>query len=172
MAKTIPLYESLMQAIEARRARAGLSMVQLEELSGLSEGYFSKCLHASSAEGRRATLDTLQKIVDVLFDGVCVVKLLERHQSGIPAEANIKKINAAVRTYLRGHCIKIAPLGAAARNKKLTPAKRRALARRAIRTRWARHRERLEAERRATPASSKPRLGNGRHDDARTSPPL
>jgi hypothetical protein len=164
MAKTIaPIYSALMQAIEARRARAGLSMVQLEELAGLSEGYFSKMLHPQSAEGRCASLDMVQKIVDVLFDGACVVKLLERHQSGIPAEANIKKINAAVRTYLRGHCIKIAPLGAAARNKKLTPAQRRTLARRAIRARWKRHRERLEAERKGAP-------GNDRHDDARTAP--
>jgi transcriptional regulator with XRE-family HTH domain len=162
MARTTAFYASLMAAFEYHRAKRGWSMAEIEERAQLSEGYYSKMLHAPNADGRRASIEVLSKLATALFDGACVVKLLEQHKSEIPAEANIKKINAAVRTYLRNHCIRIAPLGAAARNKKLTPAKRRALARRAIKARWKRHRERLKAERAAqarTKTHPKSRVG-------------
>jgi hypothetical protein len=161
MAKTNPLYESLMKAIEYHRVRAGLSMVELEEAAGLSEGYFSKMLHAGSADGRRASLDMMQKVVDVLFaGGRCGVRLMERE--GNTRQPSMEKINRGLRTHFRAYLMQLGRLGARRRNERLTPEQRGANARHAARVRW--QRKRLEAERKAaTPASlsSKP-LGNGR----------
>jgi hypothetical protein len=164
MAKTIPLYENLMLAIERHRVRQGLSMVVLEEKAGLSEGYYSKMLHASNADGRRASLDTMQKVVNALFaGGRCGVRLMERE--GSARQPSMEKINRGLRTHFRAYLMQLGRLGARRRNERLTPEQRSANARHAARVRWRRKRQ---AERKATVA--KTISDRGRH--AATVPPF
>jgi hypothetical protein len=114
-------------------------MWKVEEQAGLSEGYYSKMLHASSAEGRRASVDTLEKVCDALFQGAYILRFSKARSDALLATARLKKVNANLRTYLRHHMITIAPLGARALNDSLSPEERRARARHASRVRWERH---------------------------------
>lgn len=150
MAKPIPLFSNLMRAVEYHRTRQGLTMLELEELAGLSEGYYSKMLHASSQEGRCGSLAMVQKLCDALFvNGRCGVRLMAREPARQPS---MEKINRGLRTHFRAYLMELGRKGAQRRNEKLSPAERSANARHAARVRW--RRKRLEAKRNTTPASS------------------
>lgn len=135
------LYGVLMEAIEYRRATLGWPMWKVEEQAGLSEGYYSKILHAQSLEGRRASVETLEKVLDALFEGAYIARFARPRVDPMLATARLKNINANLRTYLRNHMIMIAPMGARALNASMTPEQRRARARHASRVRWERYRQ-------------------------------
>jgi hypothetical protein len=171
MTNATPFFRTFMMAIERRRVTLGWPMWRLEEAAGLSEGYYSKMLHADSAEGRQATWPVLQKVADALWpDGRCTVKVSVQGPDSMLPGAAIKQTNAAFRTYLRGYFIAMGQRGARARNAKLTAAERSEAARRAN---LARQRKRREAAKPTeAPAPRKPRWGvgsvpmtRGRHAD-------
>ena len=141
MARAMSVYMAFMTAIERRRARLGWPMWELDEKAGLSEGYYSKMLHAGSTEGRRASVETLEKVLDAMFQGAYILRFSKVRDDDLLSTARLKKINANLRTYLRHHMITIAPLGAKARVESQTPERRRAIARHAARVRWERHKQ-------------------------------
>jgi len=108
----------------------------LEEKAGLSEGYYAKLLHSE----RVASWDVLNRIVVALMMGHFKVKIhtIIDPRGAIATEASIQNLNQAVRTYLRGRCIDIAPLGGIARAESLSPERRKAIAQHAARVRWGR----------------------------------
>ena len=117
-------------------------MWELEEKAGLSEGYYSKMLHADSAEGRQASWQVLQKVANALWpDGRCTVKLVAHDPDSVLTGAAIKAANRGFQTYLRGYFIAMGQRGAQARNAKLTPEQRSEAARRANLTRQRKRRE-------------------------------
>lgn len=116
-------------------------MWKVEEKAGLSEGYYSKMLHADSGDGRRASLERIEQVLDAVFEGAYIARFANQRFDPLLATARLKKINPNLRTYFRHHMISIAPLGAQALNAKLTPEQRRANARKASRVRWERHRQ-------------------------------
>jgi hypothetical protein len=162
MAKTNPLYEGLMKAIEYHRVRQGLSMVVLEERAGLSEGYFSKMLHADSAEGRRASWQVLERVASALWpDGRCTVKVSAQGPGSMLPGATIKATNRAFQTYLRRYFIAMGQRGAKARNERLTPQQRSEAARRANLTRQKKRREAAKPTEAPAPRTKPARWGVG-----------
>ena len=159
-------YESLMAAIEYHRCRRGWSMAELEEYAQLSEGYFSKALHADNADGRLAGWKVLQQIANALFpDGMCAIKIVACTPDASPAESGLKRYNAGFRTYFRTYLIHLGRLGAKRRNERLTPEQRSAIARRAGLASAAKRRDRARHEA-VAPAEApaprtKPRWGVG-----------
>src|SRR6476620_8870690 len=104
MAKVTSFYRAFMQAIERRRAALGWPMWKLEEQAKLSEGYYSKMLHADSAEGRQASWQVLQKVANALWpDGRYAVKVLAQDPDSMLAGPAIKAANRAFQTYLRNY---------------------------------------------------------------------
>src|SRR5262245_514666 len=158
-----PVYLTLMAAIEHRRAVLGWPMWELEERAGLSEGYYSKMLHADNTpQGRQASWSVLQKIVDVMFQDKYAIKFALVDPDAVLLEARMKKVNEAVRTYLRKYFAVIGALGAARRNEQLSAAQRSAIASRAGKIGAQRRRERRDRAANATAdARPKPRLGIG-----------
>src|SRR5262249_16637747 len=95
-----PVYLTLMAAIEHRRAVLGWPMWELEERAGLSEGYYSKMLHAdNAAQGRQASWSVLQKIVDVMFADKYAIKFALASRDSVRKEAEKKQ----VKDFLRPH---------------------------------------------------------------------
>jgi hypothetical protein len=171
MAKATSFYCALMAAVEHRRAALGWPMWRVDEEAGISEGYYSKMLHADSAEGRRATWEILQKVANALWpEGRCTVRLLAQDPDSMLPGAAIKATNRAFQTYLRSYFISLGRLGAKARNAKLTPEQRSEAARRANFSRQ--RKRRAAAPPTEAPAPRKPRWGvgsvpmtRGRHAD-------
>ncbi|MBP2294713.1 hypothetical protein [Azospirillum rugosum] len=62
-----PLYIELMQAFDARRRGLGWSMAKMDDMSGLQDGYFAKCLHAGRPSGRRAGWEMLGLMFTALW---------------------------------------------------------------------------------------------------------
>lgn len=126
-----------MKAMERRRVRQALTMVQLEELAGLSEGYYNKMLHAEMPDGRQSSWSVLQRLVDVLWpDGRCRVKLTTVGPDNLLTAASILKLNENLRTYYRGRLLALAESGGRARAKSLTPRERQAIAKMGATARW------------------------------------
>ena len=160
-----PVYLTLMAAIEQRRRALGWPMWELEERAGLSEGYYSKMLHADNApQGRQASWSVLQKIVDVLFAGKYAIKFAAVSPDSILTEARMQQVNESVRTYLRKYFADLGATGAKRRNERLSAAQRSAISSRAGKVGAQRRREQRERDR-ATIATAearpKPRLGIG-----------
>jgi hypothetical protein len=148
-------------------------MWELEEKAGLSEGYYSKMLHADSAEGRQATWPVLQKVADALFPGRrCTVKLSAQEPDAVLAAPAIKTANRGFQTYLRSYFISIGQRGGKARAKAMTREQRSEAARRANLTRQRKRREAAKPTEAPAPRTKPARWGvgsvpmtRGRHAD-------
>src|SRR5262245_12027177 len=139
----MPLYHSLMSAIEHERHRQGLSLVMLEDKAGISEGHLAKLNHPGEGQGSRVgTWATLQLIVDALFpDGGATIKLIPHGR--VPASAPISSFKLKIlKAYHRQMLAQIAASGGIARMERLTHEQRRDLGRRGAEARW-RHKRRL-----------------------------
>lgn len=142
-----PIYRAIMIELEDRRRARGISMDMMTELSGAAERSFSKALHPDTPSGRQANWDKLQQFVDVLYpDGFEVVI-----RPGTTAVATTNGTKALIRhtaAHFDGRTRRelmrdLSKIGAALGGKarlKLPRWKRRALARRAAREKWLRHR--------------------------------
>jgi hypothetical protein len=62
---------SLIDAIQARRVEVGISLAELDRLSGLAFGHASKCL--SPARAKSPTMKTLQALLDSLALSIVLV---------------------------------------------------------------------------------------------------
>lgn len=68
------LYRALIDQLADRIAYLGLTMWQVDDLSGVPDGYTAKALHPDTPSGRQATWPQIQLIIDALYpDGFAFV---------------------------------------------------------------------------------------------------
>src|SRR4051812_30572535 len=61
------LYRALVAELENRRGTLGLSLAQVDDLSGLNDGHYSHLITPDTPNGRQARWETLQLAVDALY---------------------------------------------------------------------------------------------------------
>jgi len=139
----VPLYFALLREIERLRHRQGFSHAALEFRAGISEGHLSKMNSPARTNGRVASWQTLQYLVDALLPGGATVKLIPLGPKPIAAGPAIHEHQMKIlRAYERQKWAQFAPIGGLVRMEKLSPEERRELGRRGMRARW-RHKKRL-----------------------------
>ncbi|KRR09567.1 hypothetical protein CQ12_13855 [Bradyrhizobium jicamae] len=65
--RAVPVYRALLLECERRRQELGWPMWKVDEISGVQEGHYAKCLHVDRASGRQAQWKTLHLIVSALW---------------------------------------------------------------------------------------------------------
>jgi hypothetical protein len=127
----VSCYDDLHQIMRDRALELQLSREELDSRSGAQNGYSSKLLAPRPI--RRASLDTLSFLLPAL--GLSLIVLVDetaKHGTRAPG-----RHGATVHfVFSARHMKQIQRKGGANSRKNLTPAKRRALARRAARARW------------------------------------
>jgi hypothetical protein len=135
-------YSSLLQVIRQRVDELGVTHETLDAISGLQTGYSSKLL--CDPPLRRMGPLTLFIVLPSLGMSVALAVdplAMKALETRMVRRRTPRLLRARSITLTRDFYSHIARLGNAARMVKLTPARRRAIARKAIRARWARVRE-------------------------------
>jgi hypothetical protein len=138
-------YDALVEQLRARISAVGLSYRVLEEIAGLPEGGAGKYL--ADARVRHLSVDSLLQIAEVVgIRGIFVTdeRLLRKYRplyekrDATKAHAHRRAPLGAVtlKRVLPAAAAEMGRRGALARNSKLTPETRRALAQAAARARW------------------------------------
>lgn len=163
------LYQAIMWEVRKHIFELGITMEQVDKVSGIPERYMGKILHPEESSGRQATWRTLQDVIDGIYPGginlrirpcagmseikASINRKLERHTEMLSGLSTIEKTrpkrnigSIAIRDFAR----EAGQRGNRARNEKMPAWKRRSIARRAARSRWRRVR-RERKDRRATP---------------------
>jgi hypothetical protein len=140
-------YDGLIEALRERAASIGLSYAMVDSLCAFAEGQSGKYL--SDARARQLTVAPLLKIAEVLaIKGVFVedTELLQRMKPFYEKRDELKAHArrraplgpVTLRRVLPAAAAEMGKRGAVARNIRLAPEVRRALARAAARARWRR----------------------------------
>jgi hypothetical protein len=129
------LYRAVIAEVRRQIALRGWTMWQCDERSGVQEGYTAKALHPDTPSGRQSRWETLQLLVDALFPGGLTVRI----QDEMHARASMPK---GLRNGYSEEASKMAYL----RARKLSPARRKKIAKRAANERWRRQREAVRTE--------------------------
>ena len=162
--KPIPaIYASFVAALDLRRSRLGLSLVDVDERWGRSEGLSSKIFYpAAASHGRGMTWQAIAELCDVLFPNGVTVRLIPT--AGPTRPGSLAHEPKGARSLLRHYLQRIGAAGGRASWRNLSPEERSARARRAGKASAQRRREKLAADKRtitAALAQTKPRLGVG-----------
>ena len=76
--RTTELYRDMIRQVADRIAFLGLTMQEVDDKSGVPDGYTAKALHPDTKSGRQATFPQLQLIVEALWPRgwhyICVEK--------------------------------------------------------------------------------------------------
>jgi hypothetical protein len=138
-----PIYYAFMGELERHRQKFGVSMWKINEGAGTQEGYYARALYADTPTGRMATWPVLQKIMDVLFpDGVEITMkpwkgCLDASKHRIAISFDHARYDFQARPdWMAELSKKGASKGGRARAAKLSPRRRKAIAKRAARARW------------------------------------
>ncbi len=169
MTNPTPLYESLVWELRKQILDLGITMQQADDVAGLQNGYLGKALHASAPSGRQAGWQLLQYLVDAIFAGGFKLTIKPVLPIGEIREAINRKlavqgdklsgVSSIESARLRGMAGKMAirdysrfagRKGGQVRSERLSPAKRKAIARKAARARWSVSRNRKHYEQFAT----------------------
>lgn len=148
-------YFSLIAAFKARIAQLGINYATVDRVAGFTDTYTSKLLATKHRNWRsnndrvasrglaRASFDAMIGTLGVAFLMIedpqslaKVQKRLEKRKSTIPVRADGKQETIQIRLSRR-ELLRLARLGGKARAKKLPAWKRRAIARKAAKKRWA-----------------------------------
>jgi hypothetical protein len=134
-----------MLEVERRRQALGLPMEKFSEFAGLCDRFYPKALHADKPSGRQVQWATMQVIIDALFPNGFDLEI--RAKPGpIMSESNLKAKLLQLKAIKdpksqRELMSELGKRGAESRRTKLSKARRSAIARRAIKTRWRRERK-------------------------------
>jgi hypothetical protein len=139
------VYRAVMTEIEKRRLELGWPAWLLDDKSGVQDGYSQKMLWADTRSGRQAGWDTVGLLADALFPHGYQVRIEAKKGASLNASKQRSKIHAAaafykggrvLRDYMRGLSKKGAAKGGDMRARRLSPHRRRAIARKAAKARW------------------------------------
>lgn len=149
-----PLYRAIMLEIERRRLQTGIPMDDLCRGAGVAERGYAKSLYPETSSGRLSRWSALQLLIDFLFIDGFDLEIRPKRGPQLTAVCSKLKIKAAAANFqrpsLRQRMRELAALAAEAR-RKIPPAKRRDIARRAgIASGQARIRRRAAASFRGT----------------------
>lgn len=135
-----PIYRAIMLECERRRLQLGWPMWQVDEASGVQDGYYAKMLYADTPSGRQARWDMLQYVVQALFPEGFDVRISQALVGPLDEAGMKRKIRFAAGCYDRKSVRKLmqenGSKGGKARAEKLKPHQRRSIARAAARARW------------------------------------
>lgn len=139
------IYRSLMEVIERRRSELGLSMAAVDDLAGTQDGYYAKMIYPDTPSGRQARWETVDLVVQALFGREFGIDL-SGNNAGMLSRGSIQhdvnEKSRQIRHWRHSrHFKNLSAKGVIARQIKLSPAKRRSIARKAAKTRWKRARE-------------------------------
>jgi hypothetical protein len=149
LANATPIYRAVMLEIERRRLQLGWPMWRLDDEAGTQDGYYSKALYADGKSGRQARYETVEQWLAALFpagydtaiharNGLCMSELEQRRKIRLTASSYDRKSQRDLMSELGRK-------GGTAPRRKLPGWKRRAIARKAARTRHRMARARAEA---------------------------
>jgi hypothetical protein len=133
-----------MRELERHRLKFGVAMWKLDDAAGTQEGYYARALYADTPTGRMATWQVLQKLVQTLFpDGFEII--LKPWKGSLDASKHRLAISfdharydfEARQDWMQELSKKGASKGGRARAEKLSPRRRRAIARKAAKKRWS-----------------------------------
>lgn len=144
-------YDDLIEVYRARIAELGVTYATVDDLSGLQSGYVGKIL----GDGRVKALGPLSmgllnttlaiKFV-VVEDPVTLLQMAQKWElrirpASMPSRASTRAMERFKPIVTQALNSERAALGGRARALKLTPARRRAIAKRAARARWRRSKQ-------------------------------
>ena len=144
---TFTTYEAMIAAMRQRRIQKGLSQLAVDELAGLPSGYCGKLeailTNPNARNARGIGRDSLP-----LMLGALGLELGLHAQSGRASKSTNETI-ALLLTSTRKAMSDRGRKGAEMRQEKVSPAKRRAIARKAARARWEKYRKEKTATKRS-----------------------
>lgn len=140
-----PLYFAVMAELERRRLQLGIPMWKLCDGAGASSRYYAKALYPETKSGRQAHWDTLAPFLEALFPGGFEVRIQAKKGACLSADKQRVVIKFSGARYdheerqdwMAEIRKKAGNKGGIARAKKLSPRRRRAIARKAARKRWS-----------------------------------
>jgi hypothetical protein len=159
---TVTDYNGLIEALKARQAEIGITNATLEALTGLQPGYVGTLFGSSRGRSLGGTsfgllLGGLALKLIVVEDLDAARRMEKRWEQRIrPLVLNGGQHKPVEIKFTRRHMRKIAKKAVAARMEKMTPAKRRRVARKAAKSRWKQHRAKLAARAAHTSAAALP----------------
>ncbi|MCU1273072.1 MAG: hypothetical protein JWO48_503 [Bryobacterales bacterium] len=140
--RATPIYRALLLECERKRQQLGWAMWQVDEISGLQEGHYAKCLHVDRLSGRQANWPTLHLIVSALWSEGFDLVIKDKPGGTLTAEGVRMKIRHAAadhdRISRRELMSTLGKKGGEARGKKykeMTKEERLQIARKARKTR-------------------------------------
>lgn len=149
-----PLYAKFARCIEWEVVAQDRTMAEMDDLSGLQDGYTAKILHADGPNGRQATWPIMNLLVSALLPDDYEIFIQEKNPANPGANACRKTgklrrgkfLSMAASVVLRRNlrhqiATEMAAFGGRARAKALTPERRRQIAQKAAAARWAKPRE-------------------------------
>lgn len=128
-------FEALIGELRARRIRMGLSQLEVDQIAGLASGYVAK-LEASLTNPGAKNARSLGRESLPLVLGALGLSLTV-NASGKEARKSDREIRQLQSGALAKFLTERSRKGQEARTRKLTPQRRRAIARKAARARWA-----------------------------------
>lgn len=140
-----PIYYAVLAELERVRQQFGIPMWKLDDAAGAQSRYFSKALHADTPTGRMATWTTLQMFVETLFPEGFSLSIKAKPGGSLVASKHRLSIAfsgarydlVARQDWMAELSKKGARKGGHARAAKLSPKRRRSIARNAAKKRWS-----------------------------------
>lgn len=145
-APSFTTFDALVAAMRARRIELGLSQLAVDELAGLPSGYQGKLeamlSNPNAKNARGIGRDSLPLVLGALGLEIAV------HASSGKASKSTNETISLLLSATRKAMSERGRKGAEMRQEKVAPAKRRAIARKAARARWDKHRKEKAATKR------------------------
>ena len=147
---TFTTWDALIATFRARRIELGLSQLDVDEMAGLASGYCGK-LEASLTNPSAKNARGIGRESLPLMLGALGLELATHAQRGRASKSQNETM-ALLMSATRKAMSERGRKGAQSRLVKIPPAKRRAIARKAARARWERHRKEKAAAKRSRQA--------------------
>lgn len=158
MTTSTPIYDAIMWEVRKQILELGLTMKQCDDVSGNQDGHTAKMLHPDTPSGRQARWETLQNLVEAIYAGgykvkivaecpiddikAAVARILARQGdqlSGLSVAERSRARGIAGKIPIRDYAVEAGRKGGQARAARLSPWKRRQIARKAGRARHRRN---------------------------------
>jgi hypothetical protein len=136
----VPIYNAFVLELERRRLARGISMDAICELMGVADRSYAKMLYPEKLSGRLAGWERIQQCIEVLFCEGFELRIVPKEGEMLTAVGTRRKIKQEAATWsrpIRREVMReLAQQAVEGRMKKLTPAQRKAIAKKAARARW------------------------------------
>lgn len=147
---TFTTYEALVAQMRSRRIELGLSQLAVDARAGLPDGYTAKCEAMLTNPNARNARGIGRESLPLLL-GALGLELAAHAKSSLASKSQNETI-ALLLTSTRKAMSDRGRKGGELRMAKIPPAKRRAIARKAARARWEKHRKEKAATKRTRQA--------------------